>query len=275
MLTPCFQKNRFQDRPEIYKQFLEILQQWQRERESEPIQDIYQQVILLFKTAPDLIEEFQQMLPEITAQTKALAAARDAEEVDALASSTQTPQTSHSARGEAKMTASQNGPATDSGYHSAGISHEQTGTQEDEDDTQTIITNTQELSIQEDLKQKLTATFADELYRSLETVICQHLRSKDVAKGSESVDKELLAQLLKEFSMKLRYIAQRGQQQDATIFIRQQRWYVARLSHILCIIFVLFRAVAHISLAALLSRLKRILNPCHLKRTRSISILKH
>ncbi|PMD20809.1 transcriptional regulatory protein-like protein SIN3 [Hyaloscypha hepaticicola] len=88
-------KNRFQDRPEIYKQFLEILQTYQRE--SKPIQDVYAQVTHLFNTAPDLLEDFKQFLPESAAQAKAAAAAKAAEE----AQQNQTPQ-GHG-RNEAKL----------------------------------------------------------------------------------------------------------------------------------------------------------------------------
>ncbi|KAG9232420.1 putative paired amphipathic helix protein pst1 [Amylocarpus encephaloides] len=88
-------KNRFQDRPEIYKQFLEILQTYQRE--SKPIQDVYQQVTLLFNTAPDLLEDFKQFLPESAAQAKAAAAKAAADqEAAALLSAQQTPHTSYS-----------------------------------------------------------------------------------------------------------------------------------------------------------------------------------
>ncbi|KAF4635150.1 hypothetical protein G7Y89_g2941 [Cudoniella acicularis] len=94
-------KNRFQDRPEIYKQFLEILQTYQRE--SKPIQDVYAQVTHLFNTAPDLLEDFKQFLPESAAQAKAAAAKAAAEQEAAAAmSANQTPQNSY-ARGEAKM----------------------------------------------------------------------------------------------------------------------------------------------------------------------------
>ncbi|KAG9245720.1 transcriptional regulatory protein-like protein SIN3 [Calycina marina] len=88
-------KNRFQDRPEIYKQFLEILQTYQRE--SKPIQDVYAQVTILFDTAPDLLEDFKQFLPESAAHAKA-AAAKAAEEVAALANA-QTPQSAQRAVG--------------------------------------------------------------------------------------------------------------------------------------------------------------------------------
>lgn len=61
-------KNRFASAPEIYKQFLEILQTYQRE--SKPIQDVYAQVTQLFHTAPDLLEDFKQFLPDSAAQAK-------------------------------------------------------------------------------------------------------------------------------------------------------------------------------------------------------------
>ncbi|KAJ5708515.1 hypothetical protein N7488_008316 [Penicillium malachiteum] len=61
-------KNRFSGAPEIYKQFLEILQTYQRE--SKPIQDVYAQVTQLFNTAPDLLEDFKQFLPESAAHAK-------------------------------------------------------------------------------------------------------------------------------------------------------------------------------------------------------------
>lgn len=71
-------QNRFSSAPEIYKQFLEILQTYQRE--SKPIQDVYAQVTQLFNTAPDLLEDFKQFLPESAAHAKQQAAARMAEE---------------------------------------------------------------------------------------------------------------------------------------------------------------------------------------------------
>ncbi|KAI9028606.1 hypothetical protein DFJ74DRAFT_659454 [Hyaloraphidium curvatum] len=55
-------KNRFQNEPETYKQFLEILQTYQKEQK--PIQEVYNQVQILFKGAPDLLEEFKQFLPD-------------------------------------------------------------------------------------------------------------------------------------------------------------------------------------------------------------------
>ncbi|THC92429.1 hypothetical protein EYZ11_008095 [Aspergillus tanneri] len=74
-------KNRFSSAPEIYKQFLEILQTYQRE--SKPIQDVYAQVTQLFNTAPDLLEDFKQFLPESAAHARQQAAARQAEEAAA------------------------------------------------------------------------------------------------------------------------------------------------------------------------------------------------
>ncbi|KAK5207302.1 Transcriptional regulatory protein sin3 [Exophiala xenobiotica] len=71
-------KNRFAQQPEIYKQFLEILQTYQRE--SKPIQDVYAQVTQLFISAPDLLDDFKQFLPESAAHGKAQAARAMAQE---------------------------------------------------------------------------------------------------------------------------------------------------------------------------------------------------
>ena len=77
-------QNRFSSQPEIYKQFLEILQTYQRE--SKPIQDVYAQVTQLFSSAQDLLEDFKQFLPESAAQAKAQAqaAAKQAEDAAML-----------------------------------------------------------------------------------------------------------------------------------------------------------------------------------------------
>ena len=66
-------KTRFQADPDIYKQFLEILQTYQKE--SKPIGDVYAQVTSLFSEAPDLLQDFKQFLPESAAQAKATQAA--------------------------------------------------------------------------------------------------------------------------------------------------------------------------------------------------------
>ncbi|KAJ9648383.1 Transcriptional regulatory protein sin3 [Coniosporium tulheliwenetii] len=77
-------KNRFASQPDIYKQFLEILQTYQRE--SKPIQDVYAQVTHLFNSAPDLLEDFKQFLPESAAQAKAAEAQRRAAEESVMLS---------------------------------------------------------------------------------------------------------------------------------------------------------------------------------------------
>ena len=77
-------QNRFATQPEIYKQFLEILQTYQRE--SKPIQDVYTQVTHLFNSAPDLLEDFKQFLPESAAHAKEQAAAKQAAEDAAILS---------------------------------------------------------------------------------------------------------------------------------------------------------------------------------------------
>ncbi|KAI8379519.1 uncharacterized protein BYT42DRAFT_329822 [Radiomyces spectabilis] len=59
-------KNRFANEPDTYKQFLEILQTYQKEQR--PIQEVYAHVQYLFNGAPDLLDEFKQFLPDITGQ---------------------------------------------------------------------------------------------------------------------------------------------------------------------------------------------------------------
>lgn len=77
-------QNRFSQHPDIYKQFLEILQTYQRE--SKPIQDVYGQVTRLFSTAPDLLDDFKQFLPESAAAAKAAERGRMAAEEGAMLS---------------------------------------------------------------------------------------------------------------------------------------------------------------------------------------------
>ncbi|KAI0021174.1 hypothetical protein F4780DRAFT_739408 [Xylariomycetidae sp. FL0641] len=92
-------KNRFQDQPEIYKNFLEILQTYQKEQK--PIQDVYAQVTKLFNAAPDLLEDFKQFLPESAASNKNGARSEDVLALTGLAQST--PQPSHLLRDGQKM----------------------------------------------------------------------------------------------------------------------------------------------------------------------------
>ncbi|BGP38581.1 hypothetical protein JCM10450v2_002530 [Rhodotorula kratochvilovae] len=65
-------KNRFAREPETYKAFLEILQTYQKEGRA--IQDVYAQVTTLFHTAPDLLDEFKQFLPDTSGEAGAAAA---------------------------------------------------------------------------------------------------------------------------------------------------------------------------------------------------------
>ncbi|KAJ3145353.1 Transcriptional regulatory protein sin3 [Irineochytrium annulatum] len=59
-------RNRFAAEPESYKQFLEILQTYQKDQK--PIQEVYSSVSVLFKNAPDLLDEFKQFLPDTSAK---------------------------------------------------------------------------------------------------------------------------------------------------------------------------------------------------------------
>ena len=60
-------KTRFANQPDIYKQFLEILQTYQREQK--PIAEVYEQVTQLFANCPDLLDDFKQFLPDTSNQT--------------------------------------------------------------------------------------------------------------------------------------------------------------------------------------------------------------
>ncbi|KAI9009400.1 hypothetical protein CLU79DRAFT_775003 [Phycomyces nitens] len=59
-------KNRFANDPDTYKQFLEILQMYQRDEKA--IQDVYSQVQYLFNGSPDLLHEFKLFLPDVSGQ---------------------------------------------------------------------------------------------------------------------------------------------------------------------------------------------------------------
>ncbi|CAO3642759.1 unnamed protein product [Cunninghamella blakesleeana] len=56
-------KNRFTHDSDIYKQFLELLQTYQKDERR--IDEVYSQVQLLFQGHPDLLDEFHQFLPEV------------------------------------------------------------------------------------------------------------------------------------------------------------------------------------------------------------------
>jgi paired amphipathic helix protein Sin3a len=94
-------KNRFASQPDIYKQFLEILQTYQRE--SKPIGDVYSQVTSLFRSAPDLLEDFKQFLPDTAANNSAAAASRAAQEEDAFPISSIRGEAGYSAAGSQAM----------------------------------------------------------------------------------------------------------------------------------------------------------------------------
>jgi paired amphipathic helix protein Sin3a len=60
-------KNRFASDPETYKQFLEILRNYQNE--VKPIGEVYSMIQQLFKGHPDLLDEFKHFLPDYNAPT--------------------------------------------------------------------------------------------------------------------------------------------------------------------------------------------------------------
>ncbi|KAH9937360.1 uncharacterized protein B0H18DRAFT_970211 [Fomitopsis serialis] len=57
-------KVRYEDDSETYKQFLEILHAYQKEQKHLQDSQVYAQVQMLFKDAPDLMQEFRDFLPE-------------------------------------------------------------------------------------------------------------------------------------------------------------------------------------------------------------------
>ncbi|KAJ3731949.1 hypothetical protein DFJ43DRAFT_1076534 [Lentinula guzmanii] len=59
-------KTRYSDDANTYKQFLDILQAYQKEQRHLQDSQVYVQVQVLFKDAPDLLAEFKDFLPEIT-----------------------------------------------------------------------------------------------------------------------------------------------------------------------------------------------------------------
>ncbi|KIW62441.1 hypothetical protein PV04_10614 [Phialophora macrospora] len=74
-------KTRFAAQPEIYQQFLELLQDYQRE--STPRSEVYAEVTRLFTSAPDLVAEFAQFLPEPPSEV-GVAAEEEEKAIDAL-----------------------------------------------------------------------------------------------------------------------------------------------------------------------------------------------
>ncbi|KAK0465461.1 histone deacetylase complex, SIN3 component [Desarmillaria tabescens] len=59
-------KAKYSDVPNTYKQFLDILQTYQKEQKH--TQEVYSQVRVLFKDAPALLAEFKDFLPEVVPQ---------------------------------------------------------------------------------------------------------------------------------------------------------------------------------------------------------------
>ncbi|KAE8374013.1 hypothetical protein BDV26DRAFT_53630 [Aspergillus bertholletiae] len=58
-------KDRFAEQPEVFTEFMLILQAYQRE--SLPLRKVYEQVEDLFDSEPDLMKDFKRFLPETTA----------------------------------------------------------------------------------------------------------------------------------------------------------------------------------------------------------------
>eukprot|EP00871_Galdieria_phlegrea_P002793 jgi/Galph1/3514/GphlegSOOS_G2171.1 len=61
-------KKRFASKPQVYRQFLDILHSYQKEQRS--IKEVYEQVATLFQHDSDLLEEFTNFLPDSANQSK-------------------------------------------------------------------------------------------------------------------------------------------------------------------------------------------------------------
>ncbi|KAH3661386.1 hypothetical protein OGAPHI_006793 [Ogataea philodendri] len=57
-------KQRYANEPDIYKHFLENLQMYQKG--IKPIDEVYREISVLFRDAPDLLEDFKLFMPETT-----------------------------------------------------------------------------------------------------------------------------------------------------------------------------------------------------------------
>ncbi|TVY32542.1 hypothetical protein LSUB1_G007997 [Lachnellula subtilissima] len=110
--------------------------------------------------------------------------------------------------------------ATDSGYASMGWEHE-ANKDEDQDDSQTMYTDNQELNVPEDVKEKLSAAFSRELIRELSGAL-----------GNRNDQKELrdaLEEILREFAIRCQGNAHSRQERDAATFVRHYRCRIANL----------------------------------------------
>jgi hypothetical protein len=105
-------------------------------------------------------------------------------------------------------------PATDSGYASIGRSQE-ARKDEEQDDAKTMFTDNQDLEIPDDVKEKLISAFSGELTLRLQGTLGRV--------GDRAAVWNTLADLLKEFSIRLRISASADEQKKAVTFVRHYR----------------------------------------------------
>ena len=105
-------------------------------------------------------------------------------------------------------------PATDSGYASMGRS-EDVGIDDDQDGTRTVATDNEELDVPEDVKERLIAAFSGELIKQLQEFLGEA--------NDRITIRHTLAEFLKEYTIRLRMIANAGEQKSATTFVRHYR----------------------------------------------------
>ncbi|KAE9374285.1 hypothetical protein N431DRAFT_556628 [Stipitochalara longipes BDJ] len=117
-----------------------------------------------------------------------------------------------------KLLCEQNPPATDSGYASMGR-WENAKKDDDQEDARTVYTDNQDLQVPENVKEKLISTFSNELMRQLQVVV------HNIKDGGLTWN--TLAELLKEFSLRLSISACTSEQKKAITFIRHFRNRIA------------------------------------------------
>ncbi|CZR60568.1 uncharacterized protein PAC_10464 [Phialocephala subalpina] len=110
------------------------------------------------------------------------------------------------------------GPGGDSRCDSMGFT--QGLSNNDREDTQKVYTDNQKLDIEDEVKEKLASTFSFEMVQNFHEIWGKWDGKIPTANA--------VADLLKEFSIKLHSVAKPGQQKDASVFVRHYRHRIAK-----------------------------------------------
>ncbi|KAJ2925668.1 hypothetical protein H1R20_g11426, partial [Candolleomyces eurysporus] len=116
-------KARYTDDQNTYKQFLDILQTYQREGKNSQDNQVYEQVKMLFKGAPDLVHEFQKFLSRGGGRRgSATGRADDGQPDVGPAASTSTPESPACEEGRAREEEEEDGQGTNARTNAQGCS---------------------------------------------------------------------------------------------------------------------------------------------------------